>query len=223
MEGGIAVRRRRQGRRVYGRRLRRNARASPAMRRAGRSRCTHARGRPAISPARPWRSAISPTTPRRRASPPRRAPHGVPVNVIDKPKFCDFAFGAIVNRSPLVIGISTDGAAPVFGQAIRAKLEAMLPQGFSGWADAARRWRDARQDFRPVVRSAPPLLAIVHRARDPRSRAGAGRRRLRSVAGAKRAIRRRPRKPARSPWSAPARAIRNCSRCARCARCNPPT
>src|ERR1019366_8862324 len=38
---------------------------------------------------------------------------GVPVNVIDKPVFCDFAFGAIVNRSPLVIGISTDGAAPV--------------------------------------------------------------------------------------------------------------
>jgi len=68
---------------------------------------------------------------------------GVPVNVIDKPKFCDFAFGAIVNRSPLVIGISTDGAAPVFGQAIRAKLEAMLPQGFSAWANAARRWRDA--------------------------------------------------------------------------------
>src|SRR5580692_8030668 len=35
---------------------------------------------------------------------------GVPVNVIDRPAFCDFSFGAIVNRSPLVIGISTDGA-----------------------------------------------------------------------------------------------------------------
>src|SRR5271170_2777126 len=33
---------------------------------------------------------------------------GVPVNVIDRPAFSDFAFGAIVNRSPLVIGISTD-------------------------------------------------------------------------------------------------------------------
>jgi uroporphyrin-III C-methyltransferase/precorrin-2 dehydrogenase/sirohydrochlorin ferrochelatase len=66
---------------------------------------------------------------------------GVPVNVIDKPDFCDFAFGSIVNRSPLVIGISTDGAAPVFAQAIRAKLEAMIPQGFARWADAARRWR----------------------------------------------------------------------------------
>ncbi len=66
---------------------------------------------------------------------------GVLVNVIDKPKFCDFAFGAIVNRSPLVIGISTDGAAPVFAQAIRAKLEAMIPRGFAPWAEAARRWR----------------------------------------------------------------------------------
>ena len=69
----------------------------------------------------------------------RRA--GVPVNVIDKPSYCDFAFGAIVNRSPLVIGISTDGAAPVFGQAIRAKLEAMIPRGFAQWAEAARSWR----------------------------------------------------------------------------------
>ena len=66
---------------------------------------------------------------------------GVPVNVIDRPAFCDFAFGAIVNRSPLVIGISTDGAAPVFGQAIRAKIEALIPKGFARWADAARTWR----------------------------------------------------------------------------------
>jgi uroporphyrin-III C-methyltransferase/precorrin-2 dehydrogenase/sirohydrochlorin ferrochelatase len=70
---------------------------------------------------------------------------GVPVNVIDKPKFCDFSFGAIVNRSPLVIGISTDGAAPVFAQAIRAKLEALIPRGFAQWAEAAKRWRRAVQ------------------------------------------------------------------------------
>jgi uroporphyrin-III C-methyltransferase/precorrin-2 dehydrogenase/sirohydrochlorin ferrochelatase len=70
---------------------------------------------------------------------------GVPVNVIDKPAFCDFAFGSIVNRSPLVIGISTDGAAPVFAQAIRAKIEALLPAGFARWAGAARRWRRAVQ------------------------------------------------------------------------------
>jgi uroporphyrin-III C-methyltransferase / precorrin-2 dehydrogenase / sirohydrochlorin ferrochelatase len=66
---------------------------------------------------------------------------GASVNVIDKPKFCDFNFGAIVNRSPLVIGISTDGASPIFGQTIRAKIEALIPCGFALWVEAARRWR----------------------------------------------------------------------------------
>jgi uroporphyrin-III C-methyltransferase / precorrin-2 dehydrogenase / sirohydrochlorin ferrochelatase len=71
--------------------------------------------------------------------------NSVPVNVVDKPVYCDFAFGSIVNRSPLVIGISTDGAAPVFGQAIRARIEAMIPQGFVRWAEAAKRWRSEVQ------------------------------------------------------------------------------
>ena len=68
---------------------------------------------------------------------------GVPVNVVDRPALSDFSFGTIVNRSPLVVGISTDGAAPVFAQAIRAKIEAMIPLGFARWADAARGWRAA--------------------------------------------------------------------------------
>ena len=67
---------------------------------------------------------------------------GVPVNVVDRPAFCDFQFGSIVNRSPLVIAISTDGAAPVFGQALRARIEALLPAGFADWARAAKDWRE---------------------------------------------------------------------------------
>jgi uroporphyrin-III C-methyltransferase/precorrin-2 dehydrogenase/sirohydrochlorin ferrochelatase len=66
---------------------------------------------------------------------------GAPVNVIDRPEFCDFSFGTIVNRSPLVIGISTDGAAPVFGQALRARIEALIPANFAAWAQAAKSWR----------------------------------------------------------------------------------
>ncbi|MBN8964313.1 MAG: uroporphyrinogen-III C-methyltransferase [Rhizobiales bacterium] len=100
---------------------------------------------------------------------------GVPVNVIDKPRFCDFAFGAIVNRSPLVIGISTDGAAPVFGQAIRAKLEALIPRGFARWAEAARLWRgdvqssglsfNARRRFWQLFTE----RAVTNPGRDPQS------------------------------------------------------
>lgn len=67
---------------------------------------------------------------------------GVPMNAIDNPAFCDFQFGAIVNRSPLVIGISTHGTAPVFGQTIRGRLEALLPANLQAWAEAARAWRE---------------------------------------------------------------------------------
>jgi uroporphyrin-III C-methyltransferase/precorrin-2 dehydrogenase/sirohydrochlorin ferrochelatase len=98
---------------------------------------------------------------------------GVPVNVIDKPAFSDFSFGSIVNRSPLVIGISTDGAAPVFGQAIRARLEALIPGGFANWARAARQWRDGvkasglsfagRRRFWQVFTA----FAVTHPTRDP--------------------------------------------------------
>lgn len=70
---------------------------------------------------------------------------GVPVNVIDKPAFCDFQFGTIVTRSPLVVGISTNGAAPVFGQALRTRIEAILPHALRDWAQAAKAWRGAVQ------------------------------------------------------------------------------
>ena len=66
---------------------------------------------------------------------------GVPVNCIDAPSFCDFQFGAIVERSPLVIGISTQGAAPVLGQVLRLRIEAILPQTLRAWMAAAKAWR----------------------------------------------------------------------------------
>lgn len=66
---------------------------------------------------------------------------GAVVNIIDRTELCDVTFGTIVNRSPVVLGISTDGAAPMLGQSIRARIEAVLPRGLSGWAEAAKAWR----------------------------------------------------------------------------------
>ena len=174
-----------------------------------------------ISPAPRWRSARSRTTRKPPHSPRMARSAGVPVNVIDKPAFCDFAFGSIVNRSPLVIGISTDGAAPVFGQAIRAKLEALIPRGFARWAEAARQWRPRvqalalsfRERRRFWERFTERAVAEPDRAPAPSD--------IDALMGETRGAAREP--PARSCWSAPARAIRNCSRCARCARCSPPT
>ncbi len=63
---------------------------------------------------------------------------GVPVNVIDKPAFCQFQFGSIVNRSPVVVGISTDGAAPILGQAVRRRVETLLPPALAQWGALAK-------------------------------------------------------------------------------------
>jgi uroporphyrin-III C-methyltransferase/precorrin-2 dehydrogenase/sirohydrochlorin ferrochelatase len=82
---------------------------------------------------------------------------GVALNIVDRPALSDFSIGAIVNRSPLVVGVSTGGAAPAFAQALRARLETLIPASFSDWAKAARDWRPqvmasgldflARRDF----------------------------------------------------------------------------
>jgi uroporphyrin-III C-methyltransferase/precorrin-2 dehydrogenase/sirohydrochlorin ferrochelatase len=68
---------------------------------------------------------------------------GAPLNLTDRPAASDFIMGAIVNRSPLVLGVSTGGAAPVFAQAVRARIETLVPASFSAWAQAAKSWRPA--------------------------------------------------------------------------------
>jgi uroporphyrin-III C-methyltransferase/precorrin-2 dehydrogenase/sirohydrochlorin ferrochelatase len=77
---------------------------------------------------------------------------GVPANLIDRPELCDVQFGTIVNRNPVVLAISTDGAAPMLGQSIRARIESVLPLGLSAWAKAAKAWR-------PRLKAHLPLFA----------------------------------------------------------------
>lgn len=66
---------------------------------------------------------------------------GAPVNMIDRTELCDVLFGTIVNRSPVVVGISTGGAAPALGQSVRVRIESVLPPALARWAAAARDWR----------------------------------------------------------------------------------
>jgi uroporphyrin-III C-methyltransferase/precorrin-2 dehydrogenase/sirohydrochlorin ferrochelatase len=66
---------------------------------------------------------------------------GAPVNIIDQTALCDFQLGTIVNRSPVVVAISTGGGAPMLGQSIRTRIEAVLPLGLSAWGRAALAWR----------------------------------------------------------------------------------
>ena len=68
---------------------------------------------------------------------------GALANIIDKPALSDFQFGAIVDRSPLVVAISTDGASPILAQAVRGRIEAVLPAAIKLWAAAAKGWRES--------------------------------------------------------------------------------
>lgn len=67
----------------------------------------------------------------------------LPVNVVDDPKLCSVIMPAIVDRSPLVIGISSGGGSPVLARIVRTKLEALLPAAYGQLAELARDFRDA--------------------------------------------------------------------------------
>ena len=66
---------------------------------------------------------------------------GVAFNMVDKPELCQFQFGAIVNRSPVIVSISTSGAAPVLAQTIRQRIESILPESLGAWGALAKRLR----------------------------------------------------------------------------------
>ena len=56
---------------------------------------------------------------------------------VDRPDFSDFSSGSAVRRGALSIGISTGGAAPALGQALRRRIEALIPDGAAAYLPAA--------------------------------------------------------------------------------------
>lgn len=76
---------------------------------------------------------------------------GLLVNVVDKPGLSDFLMGAIIDRSPVVVAVSTGGATASLSRALRTRLEALLPASLGPLAAAIGTARAATAAAHPTV------------------------------------------------------------------------
>ncbi|MCH1487813.1 MAG: siroheme synthase CysG [Pseudomonadales bacterium] len=64
------------------------------------------------------------------------------VNVVDAPEYCDVIFPAIIDRAPIVIAVSSSGAAPVLARSVRTRIESTIPANFGVLANFIGERRD---------------------------------------------------------------------------------
>lgn len=76
----------------------------------------------------------------------------VPVNVVDEPELCSFITPSIIDRSPVLVAISTGGGAPVLARLLRAKLEALIPASYGKLAATMSVYRDKLKQALPDER-----------------------------------------------------------------------
>ncbi len=81
---------------------------------------------------------------------------GIPVNVVDKPELCSFITPSLIDRDPLLVAVSTGGAAPVLARLVRARIEALISPAWGRLAALA-------DDFKEETRRALP--DVVQRRR----------------------------------------------------------
>lgn len=77
---------------------------------------------------------------------------GMPVNVADAPQLCTFILPSIIDRSPLMVAVSTGGASPTLGRLLRARLETLIPASYGRLAELAARFREpVKQRFKTMA------------------------------------------------------------------------
>jgi uroporphyrin-III C-methyltransferase/precorrin-2 dehydrogenase/sirohydrochlorin ferrochelatase len=67
---------------------------------------------------------------------------GILVNVSDKTEHCSFIMPAVVDRTPLLIAISSGGTSPLLVRTLKARFETTIPAAYGRLAEFAGSYRD---------------------------------------------------------------------------------
>ncbi len=103
----------------------------------------------------------------------------IPVNVVDQPALCSFIMPSIIDRSPVIVAVSSGGASPVLARLLRARLESLVPAGYGRLAALVASFRNrVKARFQPVERRRfwervlqGPIAELVFSGRDADARA----------------------------------------------------
>lgn len=69
-------------------------------------------------------------------------PLNILTNVVDQPELCTYITPAIIDRSPMIIAMSSSGSAPILLRMLREQIEKTLPNGYGKLADFSFKFRD---------------------------------------------------------------------------------